>query len=78
MRVKAVTSDRRPALVAYSFSTGESKPTVLIISQDGTLLYAEDARVQGRRRLPIQGSRRYAELEAIIKSLRAESPSSGS
>jgi hypothetical protein len=78
MRVKAVTSDRRPALVAYAFSTGESKPTVLIISQDGTLLYAEDARAQGRRRLPIQGSRRYAELEAIIKSLRAESPSSGS
>jgi hypothetical protein len=78
MRVKAVTSDRRPALVVYSFSTGASKPTVLIISQDGTLLYTEDARAHGSRRLPQQGSSRYAELEAIIKLLRAGSPTSGS
>lgn len=68
VRLKDLTVNGRHALVVYVFSEREPKPTVLIVSQDGTLLYAEDTRVSGSRRLPQEGSRRYSELQAIIKS----------
>jgi hypothetical protein len=70
LRVQALAGTPSGPLVVTEFASPEANPTVMIIASDGTLLYLEDRREQGWRRLPSMRSRRYAELEAIIKSLK--------
>ena len=75
VRVRALAETPNAALVLSEFS-GTENPTVMIIAPDGTLLYLEDRRDEGWRRVPTRNSHRYAELQAILEALKRTTPSS--
>lgn len=67
IRVKPVSG----ALVVAMRAGTESKPTGMIVANDGTLLFVEAPREYGSRRLPSMKSRRYTELDGILGILKS-------
>jgi hypothetical protein len=74
VQVKRLGAGARAPLLAQLRGSARDGTVGMIISEDGTLLYSDDTREYGFRRVPRGDSHRTGELQAILQTLQRPTP----